>query len=87
MANKDWTPCPRCTSQRVITIGPGAIAGGLFGSSGCLILVGFVFPPLWLMVPILWLMAFFGLFGKRRLFCQDCHLNWNPKRPPSFPVR
>jgi hypothetical protein len=80
-----WHPCPRCGSTRVQEISKWLLPFTAWGLSGCVLLVGFVFPPLWLMLSVFAVMAFMGLFGKTRLQCKDCNLNWNPKKPPTFP--
>lgn len=83
----DWSPCPRCGSARVVVISKWVLPFVAWGLGGCFLIVGFAFPPLWLLIPVFIILAFAGVFGKTRLSCQDCQLNWNPKKPPVFPPR
>lgn len=80
----NWSPCPRCNSNKVKEINKWLMSLGVFGSSGCLIWVGFLFPPLWLLVPILMIISFIMLFGKSAWQCQDCNYTWTKKKTTDY---
>ncbi len=72
----NWLRCPRCNSKRVRKVNKKAYVVVMFGSAGCLILVGLFFPPAWIGVPILLILSVLMLFGRDALQCQDCNYSW-----------
>lgn len=76
----NWSRCPRCDSNRVQKISKWASFLALFGSAGCLMWVAILFPPLWIAVPVLIILAFFMLLGKDTWQCQDCKKTWIVKK-------
>ena len=76
----NWSTCPRCQSNRVQKISKWIAPIALFATSGCLIWVGLLFPPVWLAIPVLWVLALIMLFGKDVWQCQDCKKAWPAKK-------
>ena len=81
----NWSPCPRCGSNRVQKISKWAMVMSLFGAGGCLLWIGIFFPPLWLLVPIILIASFVMMFGKSTWQCQDCKKTWIAKKSPPGP--
>ena len=74
--SKHWERCPRCDSARVNTIGGLAVFLGLVGSGSCLIWVGLIFPPIWLVSGILILASPFSVLFPKMNHCKDCNNTW-----------
>lgn len=74
--SKHWERCPRCDSARVTTIGRIAMFFGLFGTGGCLIWVGLLFPPIWIFAGILILASPFSFLFPTMNQCRDCKNTW-----------
>jgi len=80
----NWSPCPRCGSNRVQSVSKWAAVIALFSSAGCLIWVGILFPPLWIAVPILLIFSVLAMVGKDTWQCQDCKHTWIKKKTTDY---
>jgi len=81
MESKDnWTPCPRCGSNRVQKISKWTYFLTFFAGSGCLIWLGIIFPLFWFLVPVLWILSVVMLFGHDVWQCQDCKYTWKVQK-------
>lgn len=76
----NWSTCPRCHSNRVQKVSKWIAPITFFATSGCCIWIGFLFPPVWIAVPILWVLSLVLLFGKDTWQCQDCKKTWVVKK-------
>lgn len=81
----NWSTCPRCDSNRVQKMSKWAFSLTFFGGAGCLLWVGFLFPPIWIAVPVLLIMSFVMLFAKDVWQCQDCKKSWAVKKNKNKP--
>lgn len=79
--------CPRCGSKNVVKVGQyGTFLAWGFGGTVGLALIGaayFVFMPL---IPFWWVGCLAWYLRHPLLECDDCHLEWDPHRPPSLAV-
>lgn len=82
MADEDWSPCPRCGSNRVQKVYKWAIVISLLAAAGCFVWIGLFFPLLWIAIPILVVLSFISIFGKDSWQCQDCKKMWEVKGKP-----
>lgn len=76
----NWSLCPRCNSNRAQKISKWVMPLSFFSSAGCFIWLGLLFPPLWIMVPVLFVLAIIMLVGKDMWLCQDCKHKWVVKK-------
>lgn len=76
---ENWTPCPRCGSNRVQKMSKWALSIAFLSSAGCLIWVAFLIPPLWIAVLILILLGIITPLGKSFWQCKDCNYTWDVK--------
>lgn len=74
-------PCPNCLGPRVAPARRSRKEwlGGAFLLSGVLFLVGIFFPPLWLLLPVLWVAGLSGatVIRGKAWRCLDCHHVWD----------
>ena len=82
-----WEPCPRCGSKKVQGRSKWAMAMASFGMAGCLIWVGLLFPLLWILVPVFFLVSVLLCFGKSQWECQDCKFTWEVGKPKEGTLR
>lgn len=78
----NWEECPRCGSNRVTTMGKGIMFMlMMFLSSGTLV-IGIIFPPLWLATIAFFLIGFTLLFipNVKMNVCKDCNKSWKPNK-------
>lgn len=77
----NWSPCPRCGSNRVQKVSKWVIAFAFFFGGSFFIWLGILFPLLWLAVPIAFIIGIIiALFGKNSWQCQDCKFSWPMKK-------
>lgn len=74
--SEQWEPCPRCNSNRVQTFGKWAAFLIFLGSGSCLIWVGILFPPIWIVAGLLVLGSPLGFFFPKMNYCKDCSKSW-----------
>ncbi|WP_459907145.1 hypothetical protein [Desulfotomaculum defluvii] len=79
---EDWSPCPRCGSNKVQKVYKWAIVFALFCTAGCMFWIGLLFPPLLLGIPVAIILGFIMMFGKNLWQCQDCKKTWVAKSKP-----
>ncbi len=79
----NWSPCPRCGSNRVQKISKWAVAFAFFFGGSLFIWLGFLLPILWLGVPIGFILGIVSLFGKTSWQCRDCKHSWPVKKQTS----
>jgi len=58
-----------------------------FMSGGCLIWLGFLFFPLFIVAAVLILLSPIGLFLPKMNQCQDCHYTWKVKKQKAIKER
>lgn len=76
----NWSPCPRCGSNRVEKLGKWAVSFIFFGGAGIFMFLGFLLPILWIAVPIMFILSVVSLFGKDTWRCKDCNYSWVDKK-------
>ena len=74
--SETWEKCPRCESNRVIQLGKVALFFILLGSGSCLIWVGLLFPPIWIVAGLLILLSPAGFLIPKMNMCKDCNEVW-----------
>lgn len=74
--SKDWEPCPRCGSNKVTTLGKGAMFLIFIGSGGCLIWTGIIFPPMFFIAGALIIASPIGFVLPKMNQCKDCNKSW-----------
>lgn len=68
--------CPRCDSYNTQKASKLAVFLTLFGSGGCLIWVGFLFWPVWILAAALVLASPLGFFVPKVTICKECKYSW-----------
>jgi hypothetical protein len=73
----NWMRCPRCNSAKTKYMGKksGIVIGSILLSI-FLLGAGFVFPPLWIGIPVI---LYLG-FTMKSHECKECKNKWNAKR-------
>lgn len=74
------TPCPKCQGANLALIhhSAGTWLGGAFLFGALLFVIGFIFPPIWILIPIIWISGIFGALFPRatKWRCRDCNQIW-----------
>lgn len=78
----DWSPCPRCGSNRVKTLSKIEGFGACLIVSLALLIFGMFFHFLLWGTPIILALAIITLFTKKRYKCKDCEYVWIPNNNP-----
>ena len=68
--------CPRCGSYKTQRVSKLGIFLILFGSCGCLVWLGFLFPPIWILSGLLILASPLGFIIPKMTICQECNNSW-----------
>lgn len=68
--------CPRCGSYKTQRVSKLGIFLILFGSGGCLVWLGFLFPPIWILSGLLILASPLGFIIPKMTICQECNYSW-----------
>jgi len=80
MKTDSWEPCPRCESKKVKTMGKGFWVLVPLMTGGCLLWIGFILWPLWIVAATLIVISPFGVFLPKMYQCKDCNHAWKENK-------